>query len=149
MYQGRHMKVGGGGQDLCIFFYDVFGPLRMSFQVNKQPLVNKHVLPTLHRKVPTILFNVCFDKSSRLYTSQSKLHTIPIPIPLLWCQVLSQGFHSQNFCAIIRKSHFAQKLPYSAFANFKFYAIPQFRTKSETDCSIKVSTILVLDMHIS
>ena len=120
------------------------------------------------------------------------------------CLVLfTQGFHSQNFCAIfaertakffflcasvlrekkttiIHKSNFAQNCPLpflrnSSFAQFCNQSFAQFRNfvkikrlvtvcvsqnsilpvlegfvpKSETDCPVKVSTILVLDMHIS
>ena len=85
-----------------------------------------------------------------------------------------QGFHSQNFCAIfaernakffflcasflrekiticaiIRKSHFAQNCPIPLLRNSSFAQFRNFVPKSETDCPEKVSTILVLDMHIS
>ena len=85
-----------------------------------------------------------------------------------------QGFHSQNFCAIFAErnakffflcasvlrektticaiiciSHFVQNCPIPLLRNSSFAQFHNFVPKSETHCPIKVSTILVLDMHIS
>ena len=54
-----------------------------------------------------------------------------------------------TICAIIRKSHFAQNCPIPLLRNSSFAQFHNFVPKSETDCPVKVSTILVLDMHIS
>jgi len=74
----------------------------------------------------------------------------------------------KSFRAKLPNSVFA-KLKFCAIRQLEFCAIPQFRKnqtvgdgvcflefnsssavpKSETDCSVKVSTILALDMHIS
>ena len=54
-----------------------------------------------------------------------------------------------TICAIIRKSHFAQNCPIPLMRNSSFAQFRNFVPKSETDCPVKVSTILVLDMHIS
>ena len=54
-----------------------------------------------------------------------------------------------TICAIIRKSHFTQNCPIPLLQNSSFVQFRNFVPKSETDCPVKVSTILVLDMHIS
>ena len=55
----------------------------------------------------------------------------------------------QHFAQSFAKSHFAQNCPIPLLRNSSFAQFRNFVPKSETDCPVKVLTILVLDMHIS
>ena len=96
-----------------------------------------------------------------LITQKYSDYTVRVSIRKTFAQFLRNetqnfSFFAHQFCAkkqqfaqSFAKSHFAQNCPIPLLRNSSFAQFRNFVPKSETDCPVKVLTILVLDMHIS
>ena len=104
---------------------------------------------------------VVLENGSIDLTSLAVLAGCRVSIRKTFAQFLRNETQNVSFCAhqfCAKKQQFAQSFakvisrincPIPLLRNSSFAQFRNFVPKSETDCPVKVSTILVLDMHIS